>query len=470
MNLCHQMSTLSFDAWKKTHPIKLKGLNLKEQRRRYQQYLITRESKEKVAVGRSMTPTPSNVLQAMEKESRLLTMTPTTASRPITKYRKSRKPNNQSSFDKLKSVYLAQMLDPWAELDAKFPDECGYPSTSVNVKHTFSIKTESTGQTDKFCLFIRDGITRSYAPSLNEENQKYVTYQAGPPAGWIIGGTQSTPENQWVPMPEAFGIQDAFVAYRPVAMGVKLMYQAAPLGATGRICAALWPAQNRLPESDTPLTYAQLAKFEGAKTYPAADGCTLTWRPYSADGVAQYRPTKYSAKNVNFSGSDGLDPQSCDIDPTTFIALVHNASAMTIIRNTSNANYTSQFWRPADARSAVIAAQDASLAQQSPCLCILGEGLVASTAVYNVEVSYVFEAIADNRTFSLAQPLGKTMPASAEAKRAVNVVNQVDSSHAGGSDESHKTFLQEVGSTIEDIGSGLEAALDVGGTIASLLI
>lgn len=346
-------------------------------------------------------------------------------------------------YGKHVSIYLASLLDPWRPLRAKIPDLTSYPSTAVQIKDNFNIKTNSVG---RFAVCLRDGIYNFLSYSLDESARSLMTYNTG----WEIGGTNGF----WSGVPEQQPIRDAFSCYRPVSMGLRWTYQAEPVNAKGRIVAALWPASTPLPNSGNAITFDELTEFEGAQIFPAIEGGTALWRPYGLTSNDGYRPCKNGDYLSGFAATStwDLDPQ--ERVTAELAQLLHNNAIIT--PTILDAIYQQLIYF--------------HLPTQSPMLIIIGEGLPVDTVALNFEAVLNIEAISDNRSFSLSQPDVRQIPFESEAGHSLHVVNQLPAAHAGGSEAHHANWLQNVESVATKVASGLKTAFNVAETIGSLLL
>lgn len=363
----------------------------------------------------------------------------------------------KTKYDRRLSRYLAQLLDPWADLHAKIPDWGSYPSSSVAIKQSFQISTGTINATippndaqDKFAVVLRDGLSTFRSHSRSDPTQliHYEGTGAGGPVGWSLGDTSGT----WFGVSEQAAIKAAFTAYRPVALGLKWSYTGPPLSASGRIVAALWPPTLPLPSPSNPITFSELVDFEGAQIFPAIEGGTIIWKPFGLSGVSSWRPTFNGdiMAGIYATNSWDMDPQC---RTALQVAQMLNNIAVITAAQRDTMFQTVGFYQTGSS---------------SPCLVVLGEGLPANLSCLNFDASFIIEAISDNRTFSLSQATAET-PINDEANHVNHMVQQVPASHSGGSTEDHHNWIQSVEGTIKDVGSAIGTAIDVAGTLATFL-
>jgi hypothetical protein len=173
--------------------------------------------------------------------------------------------------------------------------------------------------------------------------------------------------------------------------------------------------------------------------YPAQEEVTLLWRPYS-DAIEEWRPTKYiptlwREQNSAIVGLDGAP--ACDGDhehykSTTNLA-ISLASAGAPPAPGANA-YLQWFYGITDPADAIMAVAFADFADD---------------LAYDVEVVVNYEAIPDNRTFSLASP-SRSVGTADESRAARMTVAELPHSHAGAD---HSQFLADAGKGIAKIWS-----------------
>lgn len=369
--------------------------------------------------------------------------------------------------------YIAQILNPFAELNAKIPDVHAYPTASVSLSTHIAVETDANG---RFCLLIRDGVRKHY-----------IQNDIAAPAGggglvdvgdgeWSIAAPDTDNEN-WAPTVESESFIGAFSAYRPVALGCKLSYEQAPVSATGRIVGGLWPGTESLPYSYTgtdpwgnvvgvastsrPASFGAVSQYQGVQVVPAIDGITVMWRPFSADGIAEFRSTKplfyenwenpaqkkmtenpKKKKSVPVGTPDGFASFCWDLDPPAMLPIVYNS-----------------YYHPGN-DPIIETMLSTNLPQQSPAIIIMGEGLEASKQVYTGTITLVLEAIPDNRGFNLTQP-SYSKASTPQHVEALAQLQPVPVVHSGGSVESHHGFLNGLKTVVGGITGAVDKAASV---------
>lgn len=387
--------------------------------------------------------------------------------------------NKNSMYNKYKrqlSRYYASLLDPWAELDAKYPEPCAYPSTPFKISFPIQIKTGPVSalpsSTEGRAAFIlRDGITKCLSVSNDGSGTSTMAYDSSH-GGWYINGAN------WVQTPEAAAIRSTFSAYRVVSMGVKFVYTAAPVNASGKVAVALFPPSYTLPNDAllTNLNWQDLSQFQGAQTYSAIEGFVCVWKPFSTYGMADYRPLNnvFFKNGYSFNSSWDIDVQELVVG---YISSYLAEIGVAISNGAGNAVAGKYGDNHSD--SLIGTMLNFTLPSQSPAIMIMWEGCPADTVIGNVEVVVNIEGIADNRTFSLAQALNPDRVAgtSAEAERAIAAMPD-STSHSNETDhkswamDTAKSMATATGSFADGVGKAANIALDVidvVGTVAALL-
>lgn len=371
--------------------------------------------------------------------------------------------NNASSMiakeTRMKSRYYASLMDPWAELNAKYPEPGAYKSIPFQVKFETIIKSNADG---RCCFILRDGISRCYSISDDGQGTSTMSYNTvGPNFGWYLSG------NNWVPTPEDDTIRSTFSGYRPVSMGTKFTYTAAPVDASGRIATALWPPGETLPVDSlaTNVTFDELARFQGACTYAAIEGCTQTWKPFSTFGMAEYRQTN----TVFFNNGYSVD-SSWDIDQAMVVTgyLVSEMVALKVALSSNGTTVTGN-WTDSSSNTFLESLLAFRLPSQSPAIIMIFDGVPHSTEIGMLETVVNYEAISDNRTFSLVQNMaGEHQPGyTAERDAALNAMPTV-LSHSGS--VPHTDWMSNVASAASATAKTVGAVSTIVDLIGSLAL
>lgn len=321
-------------------------------------------------------------------------------------------------------LYVRQVLDPFNTYNAVVPDVHSYPTTTFSVHTPLTLTTDANG---RFCLFVRDGITYHYASNSTSAPLVYD-------AGWEVAVSTT----DWFAGNEQAAIRGAFSAYRPVAMGVRAVYDAAPTDAAGRVAMGYFPGTQALPstvdsDSSYALTYDAFSQYQGVITGAAISGATVTWRPMTPQN--HFRPTKtYVYKGT----TDSFDELTYEGRTTTWDIDPEVCAAMQGVGLADNSKLSPD----QDTPSAAAELMAITLPFNSPMLVIMGEGLPASTQVMAAEIVAHYEGVADNRGFSLVQAQNRIhRPGGME--KAVHRINKVHPAHSGGSVQAHTSWLDQ---------------------------
>jgi hypothetical protein len=325
-------------------------------------------------------------------------------------------------------LYVRQLLNPFETLNAVVPDVHSYPTTTFSVTTPFILSSNADGRA---CIMVRDGLTFHYATSSQTDALVYN-------AGWYYSAGAST----WSSGSEVAAIRGTFSAYRPVAMGVRMTYDAAPVDASGRLAMGYFPGTQTLPfmsNGDTTytLTYDAFAQYQDVLTGAAISGGTVIWKPMTPQN--HFRPTKaefYNGVNDTFAEmvytNNVLVAQGAtwDIDPEVCPSMqglgLYEDEATALVSVASAAGHLNELCLPLN----------------SPCIVMMAEGLPASTQCFVGEIVVHYEGIADNRAFSLVQAQHRLSSPGAMEK-AIHRVNKVHPVHSGGSIQSHQSWLSE---------------------------
>jgi hypothetical protein len=351
-------------------------------------------------------------------------------------------------------LYVRQLLDPFNTYSAVVPDVHSYPTTTFSVKTPLTVTTNADG---RFCLFVRDGLTYHYVTNNTTAFSEGLIYN---------GGWELATSSIWNSGSEITAVRGAFSAYRPVAMGVRLVYDAAPVDASGRIAMGYLPGTQALPfiyNSDVNyvLPFGDYSEYMNVITGAAISGGSVVWRPMTPQN--HFRPTKpkfysgatadtydfmaYSNPQLGVNG-----PATWDLDPEV-------ASAMMGLSFYSDLGLIS-----ASPRSAAQELNHKTIPMNTPLLCIMGEGLPADTQVFAGEIVAHYEGIADNRSFSLVQSQQRVArPGSMD--QAIHRVSRVHPAHSGGSLKAHTDWLGQAVKITQGIAS---TATTVSGIVNSV--
>jgi hypothetical protein len=326
-------------------------------------------------------------------------------------------------------LYVRQLLDPFTSLNAVVPDIHSYPTTTFSVTTPFVLSSDANGRA---CIMVRDGLTFHYTTSSQVDPIQYSS-------GWFFSEGASV----WSSGNEISAIRSTFSSYRPVAMGVRMTYDAAPVDASGRLAMGYFPGTQTMPfmsgaDSTYALTYDAFAQYQDVITGAAISGGTVVWKPMTPQN--HFRPTKayfYNGSNDTFiemaysntqlSPSGGatwdIDPEAC---PSMQGLGLYEDDASQVV----------------SVAGAATKLNELSLPLNTPCLVMMAEGLPASTQCYVGEIVAHYEGIADNRSFSLVQAQHRVATPGAMDK-AIHRVSKVHPAHSGGSIQAHKSWVDQ---------------------------
>jgi hypothetical protein len=325
-------------------------------------------------------------------------------------------------------LYVRQLLNPFETLNAVVPDIHAYPTTTFSVTTPFVLNSNADGRA---CIMVRDGITFHYVTSSQADPLLYSS-------GWYFGDA-----SKWYSGNEAAAIRSTFSSYRPVAMGVRMTYDAAPVDASGRLAMGYFPGTQTMPftsgaDFTYTLSYDAFAQYQDAITGAAISGGAVIWKPMTPQN--HFRPTKsyfYNGSNDTFAQMAYTNPQlgtgggaTWDIDPEVCPSMQGLGF------------YEDEVTQSVSVAGAATQLNVLSLPLNSPCLVMMAEGLPASTQCFVGEIVVHYEGIADNRSFSLVQAQHRVATPGAMDK-AIHRVSRVHPAHSGGSVAAHKSWVSQ---------------------------
>jgi len=338
--------------------------------------------------------------------------------------------------------YVAQILDPFTDYGAVVPDVHGYTTTSFSCAMPFVASTNADG---RFMIAVRDGISRCLATSFvcptpdvyGNSGFANIDYSSG----WRF--TADEQSMGWGTQIEHDSLIGAFSAYRPVAMGLRITYAAPPVDAAGRLAVGLYPPSQILPtlfntSASGALTFDEFSQYRDSVTVSAIDGATCVWKPLTPE--VEFRQTKpvlyvtgatpsWVGPTDNGTGS-AIGSWDGDCEAYTAI-LAQSFNGATPGTGGGNAVKAAQ------------GALDFCPNSQSPLIFIMGEGLPASTDVYQCELVVRYEGIVDNRGFSLAGGQQRLRQKD-DMPMALAKVTPVKVAHSGGTPAAHHNWLDSV--------------------------
>jgi len=448
------------------HKEKYKGLSREEKRKRYEDYLSS---------------TKAQVVASLPKASKLdrgITRTLKDFSREqmrensykLNDHREYRGVTNENHYPTEVRDYLHCLIDPVNAPPAKQPSLSGLPSIPVKIEVPFVVKTNSHGA---FGIQIQDNPDRFYRNSWDPFNntvpavtQQFLVENIG---GEIYYGANrygnfpAVADISWQSSPETSAFRKVFAGFRTVAMSLNLDYSAAPLNASGRICMGLFnPSvpfpefQGAAPAIGTAQTFQQWAEYQMMETGPAIDGGAVHWRPMGVN-VTEFKRT------ISVDGASSPFYTYSEIVPgQRQLAYLGDQGA-----------YAATVYR---------SLQDNVGDGDSPFIIAIGEGLPVNTVVFSGTITWVVEAVADERTMNFVQGATPTnvRDINAVAKTAGILANVSPTTMSTGdrikgyskkvsnAAKSAESAWASVKSTGSKIWSGLNTALDVAGIIAAM--
>jgi hypothetical protein len=390
--------------------------------------------------------------------------------------------------------YIESLLDPWSHVKAKQPSRSDYPSSAVHVKQEFEITTDAEGN---FMFIVSDDmdrfLCRSTIPCATGGAPQLI-YGAGTSDNpkWGIRAPANNMDHgknrvlaMWDGVTEADALKETFASFRTVSLGVSMTYMDSVVEAKGRYVAGYFNPQLDVPYQTDPTDFSivagvrwqDLLERESSTTYSALDDCTILWKPLGTE-ITEYRPTHIVATNTITTMFPDKEALTCsaraDSTATKLLLSLANIGAFA-----DNPEVMSG--------SKVARSFDHILGADSPALFVAGHGFKPNSVVYNVEVVWNFEAIADERSLDfgtspnpvtqakmenaqqLAPDLAAAAPVSIKGYRPGDpqVANEiVDATIAGVEESENSSFLDSVSSVVSTVGDVAEFA----GTVAALFL
>lgn len=406
--------------------------------------------------------------------------------------------------------YLSSLIDPFSVNDARIPQRCSAPSSTFSVTQTIKLSSDASGRA---CFLLAGGIMQHYAATrrtvpadsnastyLHAYNSNHTSgagaliemypnnhttfngYYDGSVAGDSVPGYMI---NSFCGAAEAGAIVQAFTAYRKVSMGFKVKYTGSIVNAQGSVCLARIPGSFQFrtdaptipvdpqfgmgPTALAALNYDSITQLEDAAVYSAVEGGTITWSP-SGDSVDEWRPLKYVppfAVDWTVYGGLGVEPTAyvmpCDSSPQEYKAYANQFNYGVL-----NAMYAAASLPVPGTPSIVDITNSINNnfglmhAVDDPYLIAIFSGLPASVSdLITVEWVVNYEAIPDERTWSLATPLAPMSSEGPELARAV--VASMPASHPG---SEHSGFASKIAGIATKAYAGIKTALSAGRAIA----
>lgn len=482
---------LSYAAWSRKHSAKFtrEGLSPEDKRSRYDDYVRSFRANTEgrnARVGpiqetdKAGSDGPGGRSANLSRDLRA-TVTPRQQENPRRQSPSTRKGNScaHGADDDAVVKYIAQVLDPWGDYGAKQPALIPYPSVSFSIKETFLVETNNDGI---FQFILRDDLDRfrqdTWSVLHNNHNieTNAILHVVGDGGGFSVanpGFAQNynsdfprDNETRWQRVTEAENVSNTFSSFRTVAFGCELAYVEKPLDASGTIVATLWHPSEPLPRTGGPAvadgtwaSFQDIMEMENSQTFPAVDGCTLHWKPFGMD-VTKLRPTHVLEGPFDTGISDSealLDVSSC-LDPEVDSALAFLANNGAIGSGAAPSSHGAYNLRDM---------WDTCRSSTSPLLVITGAGLPPSASTHRVQVCWVIEAVADERTFSLASPTEiSTVHEPEKAHKAINLFSDAKASYPGSQmtsgNDGKKDFLSDVVSTAASAAGKVKQGISTG--------
>lgn len=397
---------------------------------------------------RSSTPAPRRSVSRNRRNTEYVTRQ---AIGPVREYPKSREHRSKPLGDV--NSYLCSLLDPWNCKGAKIPDITTYPSSVFSVEYEFPFTVVPFFPSGT-ALATVNGSFILFTPDISQ-----VILQ-GVPA--LIGGgfvlAQDGVPNA-LPAPNVAAIANAYSAIRPVSFGIRIRNTGQMLTVSGRMCMALWPSTQSFPFPGTAtvnITYDQFQEFLKADCSTAIAGMTTIFRPIDDSAFLYHRKTEapFAGAIAPITGITEF-PFFAPGDMSTSEAFyaVDGAAPFDVATYTEYAFITP--WRGCPAIGMFITDTEAN-------------------ASFVAEICINYEAIPDQRTWSLVMPTHS--PSRPEQlSQSANVMAILPSSHEGGSEESHADFISQVPAVINQtppsgslFGDMVSFGSDVAGIVGGL--
>jgi hypothetical protein len=126
---------------------------------------------------------------------------------------------------------------------------------------------------------------------------------------------------------------------------------------------------------------------------------------------------------------------------------------------------TTEYWDDTLTAAKLGEMMNLTLPSQSPMIVVMAEGLVASTTCFNLDVVWNFEAIANNRTLSLAQG-SRTRNSSGGGMEAMSALNAMPSVTAHDAQTPHRDWIKTAISVGKGVAGTIADVIDIAGTLA----
>lgn len=386
--------------------------------------------------------------------------------------------------------YVMSLLNPFGVRGARIPGVLPTPTATFSVTQSYTLRPGTSSHADELYFVVKGGLFGFFGATATtiQAGESFLTGGGGNPMPQVgdpllrDNSTAGAPLNTVVgqsvyalaPVPECESIIETFSAYRKVSGGMKIMYTGPRLNATGTKVCALIPGSQQLPFWTDPtipatvnhmipsllaIDYDTLRSLEGALEYPSQEETTMIWRPQS-DAIEEWRPCRYVPTNYYFDnaanfGDEG--PPPCDSAPADYTASVDGQIAALQAAGWSTLDpWMRRSYCMTDPADPIMACGFRSLQADSS---------------FVVEVTFNYEAIPDNRTWSLAQA-ATHYSSSRHAEAARMVASMTPHSHSGSHDEwlvkAGKKLAQAWGMAKQVVGGARKLA-PIAGSVASEL-
>jgi len=362
-------------------------------------------------------------------------------------------------------TYIMSMLDP-AHVKGRIPSPLSLPTATFSVTYPVTqLKPNANGE---IVIVVRGGLMNFFAANtftvplalvgIHTYNQFGGTMAAPITASQITPtGAATTLANvapylvyEMCPAPDIQAIRDTFSQYRKVSQIVSCEYAGPPISAQGTVAVGLWPGSYALPRAFAPapifsqssgplavpdLTFDAVAALEGAEIYRSFDEITALWRPMGP--MDQWRPIKHVVP-FSYSSAFGIESAPiCDENPASFIAQLESIASFSqaSVLGAGVPGALLNGWSNMSTRPT-------SLDFADPAVVYFYTGL-APTALVNLTITVNYEAICDQRSWSLAEAAARISD-QAELHRAANIMASVPHSHTG----KHSEWLTKIKSGV----------------------
>ena len=482
---------LSYDEFIAKHSEKYSGLSRAAKRQRYSSYVATETAKGDNSMERNNGSNPRSAsANSLRNAASRGSVTYDDDSRRNTSRKISPWSDKAEARDQV-AKYAESLLDPWSPVKAKQPSRSDYPSGVARIKEEITVRTDGNGN---FCVFVSDDLDRFFASSSLGNIATSTSDPSNPKWGIRAPNNPGDVYNpyvnsMWRSINEVEGFKALNSSFRSVSMGMSATYMAEVVNAKGRFVAGYLHPNEDVPYMKDPadliiengVYWQDLLEKESAVTYSVLDDVTLLWKPFGVE-ITEFRPTHI------------INPEGVSAVPDGQVLTCSARADSTALRILFEIAQIGGFGDNPESFTGgrVAKAQDISLGTDSPALYFAGTGFQPDTVVYNIEIVWNVETIADERTLDYStkptaplttsnmmagqnaaiavaseappsvkgyRPGDKSVADSVVADTVTNISNAQDAEESGG-------FMDTLSSVVD----GVSTAVDIGTSIAAMFI